>query len=262
MLDIRNLSVSFTRYTGLLQQRETIALNSISLGIERGEVLALLGASGAGKSLLAHALFGILPPNATRTGELLLDGAAVYARMYGRRMGLVPQSASYLDPTVRCGHQLAWAAKRCGRVLAPADVAATLARFGLEPATMHAFPHELSGGMARRVMLAIASIGGPDLIVADEPTSGLDPENAQMVLGHLGQMAAAGSAILLITHDLERAVSCAHRVAILRSGELVGIEQSSAFTGDGGNIEGAYARALWRAMPRASTAGSREWLDA
>lgn len=254
LLVVEDVSVAFRRYDGLVRQREIVALDGLSFGVKRGEVLALVGASGAGKSLLAHALFGILPGNARVSGRIILDGQdlvdANRGAFCGRRMGLVPQSLSHLDPLVRCGRQLAWAARRSGRRRTASEIAALLQRFGLEPAVAAAFPHQLSGGMARRLMLAMAAAGDPDLVVADEPTSGLDPDNALVVLRHLRSLADGGKAVLLITHDLTQILSFADQVAILQSGRLVDIEPASAFAGDGSALGSSYARALWQAMPQ------------
>lgn len=262
LLSVQDVSVRFRRYDGLVRQVEVPALNGLTFGIGRGDVLALVGASGAGKSLLAHALFGILPPNAVVGGRLSFDGADLtdesLSRLRGRRMGLVPQSSSHLDPLARCGTQLRWAAGRSGRRLSAVDVNSVLDRFGLEADVARAFPHQLSGGMARRMMLAIATIGEPDLIVADEPTSGLDPVNAKGVLGALRLLADDDKGVLLITHDLVQALPVADRVAILRDGRLVGIEPASAFSGDGSTLQSPYARSLWRAMPENDFVGTSD----
>lgn len=253
LLSISQFTLSFTRYVGLLRQRQVAALSELTFSLARGEIVALVGASGAGKSLLAHALFGILPPNAVTAGLLLLDGQALdfgpNADHRGRRMGLLPQSPSHLDPLVRCGRQLSWAAARSGRRADTDELASDLEQFGLSADVLRLYPHELSGGMARRVLLAMATVGKPDLVVADEPTSGLDPDSSAIVLGHLHQLANGGKGVLLITHDLSHALPFAQRVAILRSGRLAGLEPSSAFSGDGEALHSDYARQLWRAMP-------------
>jgi peptide/nickel transport system ATP-binding protein len=253
LLEVDGLAVGFRRYEGLVRQREIVVLEGLRFSLARGEVLALAGASGAGKSLVAHALFGILPPNAVTHGQMRLDGtpldAAHWPAVRGRRMGLVPQSPGYLDPLVRCGRQLAWAMERSGRRAGPGEIAAVLSRFGLDGSSARAFPHQLSGGMARRLMLAMATAGEPDLVVADEPTAGLDPETAARVLDALRRLADGGKGVLLITHDLVRVLPVADRVAVLRDGRLAGIEAASAFAGDGRDLRLDYARALWRAMP-------------
>ena len=254
LLSVEQLSIGFSRYDGLVRKRELHILEGLSFGIERGEVLALIGASGAGKSLLAHAIFGILPDNAVTHGRLRFDGAildqAQRAKLCGRRMALVPQSVSHLDPMTRCRKQIVWAGRRVGRRLDGADIAGLLSRYGLEEAAAEAYPHQLSGGMARRMMMAIASVGDPDLVVADEPTSGLDSRNAEGVLIHLRALADAGKAVLVITHSLAEALPFANRVAVMRGGRLDSIEPASGFVDDGDGLFSPYARALWRALPQ------------
>ncbi|QLF68911.1 ABC transporter ATP-binding protein [Peteryoungia desertarenae] len=253
MLHVDNLSISFLRYDGFIHRREVTALEGVDLSISRGEILALVGASGAGKSLLAHALFGILPANAVVRGCLSIEGTVFNGARkmgaQGRRMALVPQSISHLDPLARCGQQLLWACRRGKTRKTRPELLAILEAFGLGPEVMELYPHQLSGGMARRLLLAMATVTEPDLIVADEPTSGLDPEMAGVVLHHLRRLADSGKAVLLITHDLVTALSHAERVAILENGRMLGIEQAQSFAGDGESLVHPYARVLWRAMP-------------
>ncbi|BCP55919.1 ABC transporter ATP-binding protein [Kaistia sp. 32K] len=256
MLEIEGLSLHFRRYDRLFRHVEAEALTAISLRLAAGEVLAIVGASGSGKSLLAHSIFGILPGNAVLRGTIRFDGKildpAAKAALCGRRIGLVPQSVSYLDPLARNGDQLRWAAARSGRPRAEignlADAA--LKRFGLNGDVARAFPHSLSGGMARRLAMAIATIGQADLVVADEPTNGLDPENAERVLDSLAGLAGRGKGVMLITHDLVSALPYADRVAVMDGGRLIDVEPASAFTGCGDRLRSAYARALWRALPQ------------
>lgn len=256
LLEVLRLSLFFRRYHGLVQQRSYPVLHDLDFRLERGAVLAVVGASGAGKSLLAHALVGVLPPNAHRQGRMLLDGTDLgpetLPNLRGRKIGLVPQSLTALDPLVSCGRQLLWAAQRSGTRLSRIEMNALLARHGLDPDLAKAFPHRLSGGMARRLLLAMATVGGPDLIIADEPTSGLDQANAQRTLRYLRQLAEEGRGVLLITHDLAQALPFADQVAVLDKGRLVGIEKAIAFTGNGKGLVSSHAQALWRALPQNS----------
>jgi peptide/nickel transport system ATP-binding protein len=259
LLRVEKLSLAFRRYDGLLRQDTSTVLRDLSFELERGEVLAMVGASGSGKSLLAHALLGILPDNSMQSGTMLLDDVVLDPSRWpdyrGRRIGLVPQSIAHLDPLVRCGRQLAWAAQRCGQPSGRDAVEFALNRYGLDRTVISAFPHQVSGGMARRLLLAIGSIGNPDLIVADEPTSGLDPDNIRRVLEQLRRMANAGCGVLLITHDLALALPFADRVAVLHDGQLDSVEPAMAFSGDGSRIQSAYAQNLWRALPENAFAG-------
>lgn len=253
-LRLDQVSVGFTRYDGLIRQRELRILDCLSFGVERGEIVALIGASGGGKSLLAHAIFGILPTNAVVGGNIRIEGtkldAALRQRYCGARMALVPQSLSHLDPMTRCRKQIAWAGQRAGRQLDSGSIDTLLVRYGLDEVAANAFPHQLSGGMARRMMMAIATVGDPDLVVADEPTSGLDPANCANVLAHLRNQADAGKAVLLITHSLAEALPFANRVAVMKGGRLVSIETASDFVGGGAALRSPFARALWLALPQ------------
>lgn len=260
LLSVDRLTVAFRRYQGLIDRVDIDCLADLSLEVARGEVVALFGASGAGKSLFAHAVLGLLPPNAVVAGSIRFAGerldAARIADLRGRRIALVPQSLSHLDPLATVGRQLAWAAKRAGRRgFTRGDADAALDRFGLEGSVLVSYPHTLSGGMARRVMLAIASVGDPDLVIADEPTNGLDPDNALKVFGFLRGFADEGRGVVVISHDLAAAVASADRVAVLRDGALVAVEDAATFR-DGGEGLTPYARALWRALPQHAFSGA------
>ncbi len=254
LLSFDDFGISFRRYSGLLQTRDVPAIDQIRFSLQRGEVLALIGASGGGKSLIAHALFGILPPNAATRGAIRFEDRVVddlsRPALLGRRMALIPQSISHLDPMARCISQLRWAAKRAGGEPGRERLVAALAHFGLDAEAGNAFPHQLSGGMARRMLMAIATIGNPDLIVADEPTSGLDDGNAEIVLTKLRRLADEGRGVLLVTHSLASALAYADRVCLIRDGRLMGEETSAAFSGSGEGLRSTYARALWRALPQ------------
>jgi len=255
LLAVDRLTVAFRRYQGVFSEIDIDCLTDLSLDVDRGEVVALFGASGAGKSLFAHAVLGLLPPNAVVTGSIRFDGerldAPRIAALRGRRIALVPQSLSHLDPLATIGQQITWAARRAGRRgFQRADAIAALNRFGLDELFLASYPHTLSGGMARRVMLAIASISDADLVIADEPTNGLDPVNAANVFGFLRGFAKAGKGVVVISHDLAAAVDSADRVAVLRDGALVATEDAVTFKRDGGAGLTAYASELWRALPQ------------
>lgn len=255
VLEIERLTVSFHRRDGLMRRIATDCVRDISLAVARGEVLALFGASGAGKSLLAHAVMGLLPPNAVAGGTMRFDGhvmdAQAQAALRGSRIALVPQSVSHLDPLATVGRQLRWAARRARHpITAPGTAEAALSRFGLAPAVAGTFPHTLSGGMARRVMLAMTTASGADLILADEPSNGLDADNAARVFRCLKSFAEAGKAVIVISHDLPAALKIADRVILLDRGQVVAEERADAFAGDGEALSAGYARSIWNALPQ------------
>ena len=247
---VKNLTVTFTRYGRWLSRVELPAIRDLSLTVEPGQVAAVVGESGAGKSLLAHAILGLLPRNSSVSGDLFFDGAPLTpqrcARLRGREIVLIPQGVTYLDPLLQVGAQIRRgrtdpdSRSRCRQVLE---------RYGLGPETERLYPFELSGGMARRVLIACAVMENPRLIVADEPTPGLDAQAAGRILGHLRELAGQGAGVLLITHDLELAVSAADKITVFREGQTVDEASPLAFrTGEG--LSHPYTRALWRAMPQ------------
>ena len=244
LLSVEHLSISFTQYDRGTRRRILPAIRDLDLTIDRGQVAAVVGSSGSGKSLLAHGILGILPYNAHMEGTIIYDGAPLTpkraAALRGREIVLVPQSVGYLDPLMKVGPQV-------GRD--KTAVRAVLGRYGLGPETEGLYPFQLSGGMARRVLISTAVAASPALVIADEPTPGLDARAAGRILGHFRELADAGTGVLLITHDLELALTIADKVAVFYAGETV--EEAPA--GDFDRLEDLrhpYTRALWQALPQ------------
>lgn len=253
LLRIQDLRVSFAQYERGLRRRIVPGLEGMSLEVAAGEVVALVGASGAGKSLLAHAVLGLLPPNALESGTVVFDGTVVAPaerrRLAGREVALLPQSVTFLDPVATVGRQLRRAAKLTGHHDPHATALAALNRYGLGPEVLGRYPHELSGGMARRVLVAMALMGRPRLVLADEPTPGLQQDTARLVLAELRARADGGTGVLLITHDLPAALEVCDRVVICDSGRTVDTAVPEDFRGDGERLTHPYTRALWQALP-------------
>jgi peptide/nickel transport system ATP-binding protein len=250
VLEVRGLSISFSRYLTGFAKRELSVIHDLNITIHASEVVAVVGSSGSGKSLLAHEILGILPYNATVSGEIAYKGdpltAARKKELRGREIVLVPQGVDYLDPLLRVGPQLlaGQAGEAAGRKLRE-----TLGRYGLSSEVERLYPFELSGGMARRVLVATAAMAAPSLVVADEPTPGLHLEAAKVVLGHFREMADGGAGVLLITHDLELALEVADRVVVFYAGMSLEEASGSDFD-DEANLRHPYTRALWAAMPK------------
>ena len=249
ILTVKNLSVSFTRYGRGLSRTGLSGIQDLSLTVEPGQVAAVVGESGAGKSLLAHAIFHLLPRNARAEGTLLYDGAPLTeeraSRLRGREIVLIPQGITWLDPMMKVGAQI-----RRGRrdAASRARCREVLERYGLGPEVEELYPFELSGGMARRVLIASAVTESPWLIVADEPTPGLDLRTAGRILGHFRELAGQGAGVLFITHDLELALTVADKLAVLCEGRTVEELSADHFRTDGDLHP--YTRALRDAMPR------------
>ena len=248
ILQVEHLSISFTQYHRGLRQKTLPVIRDLSLSLFPGQVAAVVGSSGSGKSLLAHGILGLLPYNSRMEGTVLYLGEPLTQRraeaLRGREIVLVPQGATYLDPLMKVGPQV-----RKGRRDQKSRDACrnVLARYGLGPETEDLYPFELSGGMARRVFMASAVLEQPRLIVADEPTPGLDARAAGRILGHLRELAEEGAAVLFITHDLELALTIANRVFVLYAGETV--EEADAADFAAGRLRHPFTKALWNAMP-------------
>lgn len=249
VLEVDRLCLSFTQYDRGFRRKTVSAIRALSLTVRAGEVAAVVGASGSGKSLLAHAVLGLLPYNAALSGRIRYRGEpltpARAAALRGREIVLVPQGASWLDPLMRVGPQL----RRGDRSPAARQrAAAALERYGLGPETEDLYPFALSGGMVRRVLLACAAQESPRLVVADEPTPGLDAAAAARILGHFRELAEGGAGVLFITHDLELALAAAHRLTVFYAGATVEEVDVRAFTA--GGPAHPYTRALWEALPQ------------
>lgn len=249
ILTVEDLSVSFTRYGRGLSRVELSAVRGLSLSVEPGHILAVVGESGAGKSLLAHAILHILPQNARTSGDIRYDGAPLTREraeaLRGREIALIPQGVTFLDPMMKVGPQI-----RKGRrdSASRARCRQALERYGLGPEVEDLYPFQLSGGMARRVLIACAVMESPRLIIADEPTPGLDAKAARRVLGHFRELAEQGAGVLFITHDLSLALTVADQIAVLYKGRAVDLLPAGRFqTGEG--FVHPYTHALWRAMP-------------
>ena len=259
LLQVSHLSVSFSMYDSeapyfSAQRVEAKAIDDLSISVHEGEVVAVVGASGSGKTLLADAIMGLYEPNARVEGEVWFDGAqmsaADLAAVRGRSGGiaLVPQGVAHLDPLMRVGKQVIGPCDRAEQADRTAKCAALFKRYGLEESVMQLYPYQLSGGMARRVLLCTALMGDPRLIIADEPTPGLDLDLAVAALADFRTFADQGGGVMLITHDIELALRVADRVAVFKEGTVVE-ETAVANFASPDLLSHPFSRALWHALP-------------
>ena len=233
VLSVRNLTVEFPTRRGTL-----VAVNDISFDIAEGEVLGIVGESGAGKSLTGAAIIGLLePPGRIAGGAVYLKGERIdqltgeaLRRLRGRRIGMVFQDPlTSLNPLHRIGDQLietiathsnlshAQAQKRALDLLNEVGIPAPVMRFS------H-YPHQFSGGMRQRVVLALALAAEPELVIADEPTTALDVSVQAQIIALLKRLCREhGVAIMLITHDMGVIAETADRVAVMYAGRIVEI---------------------------------------
>jgi len=257
MLSVRNLRVGFA-----VGDTTVTPVDGVSFDIGRGETLALVGESGCGKSLTSLALLRLLPP----PGEILpgsgihLDGedilalnAASLRRVRGGRIGMIFQDPmTSLNPVLTVGSQVAEAItahEKVGRHQARARVLSLFEEVGIpDPADRYrAYPHQLSGGLRQRVMIAIALAAQPDLLLADEPTTALDVTVQAQILELLDRLQASrGMGILLITHDLGIVAGRADRIAVMYAGQIVEEGTTAAVFANPGH---PYTRGLFRSIP-------------
>ncbi|NLC07476.1 MAG: ABC transporter ATP-binding protein [Syntrophomonadaceae bacterium] len=208
------------------------ALNTVSFDLKANSKVAILGESGSGKSVLSLAIFRLLPPGTLVQGKIFYAGTDLLrlsdkamAGLRGQDLVLIPQNPlDCLNPVLSIGYQVDEAVRRCGlaeKKLRKARVLELLEKVGLPvPSTLiHRYPHELSGGMAQRVLLAIGLAGNPRLVVADEPTRGLDMALRDKYLDLITSL-YRDCALLLITHDLDVAARC-DEVMVMYAGEIV-----------------------------------------
>ena len=250
LLEVSDLSVSFRMYDSGLEQKQLPVISSLSLNVLPGEILAVAGSSGSGKSLLASAILGILPGNATVSGSLRFDGEPLtperQAKLRGTEIALVPQSVAFLDPLMKVGAQVDGHRKP-----RPTERRRKLfRRFGLPEQTERLYPFQLSGGMARRVLVSTALLTSARLIIADEPTPGMSLEQAEEALAMFRAMADEGKGVVLITHDIDLAFHIADRIAVFYAGTTVETAPAADFRQGPEALRHPYSKALWRALPQ------------
>jgi peptide/nickel transport system ATP-binding protein len=233
VLSVRNLKVDFATRRGLLR-----AIDDVSFDIDKGEVLGVVGESGAGKSVTGAAIIGLIdPPGRIVGGEIRLSGTRIdnlppedMRRIRGKRIGVIFQDPlTSLNPLYRVGDQLVEtitthlalsaqaARKRAIDLLAEVGIPAPDKR-------IDGYPHEFSGGMRQRVVIALAIAAAPELIIADEPTTALDVSIQAQIIALIKKLGREhGTAVMLVTHDMGVIAEIADRVAVMYSGRIAEI---------------------------------------
>ncbi len=260
LLSVRDLSVNFRLPAG-----EMTAVDRVSFDVAPGEVLGIVGESGSGKSQILYALMGLLASNGRTTGRALFQGAdslslplAQMDEVRGNAMAMIFQDPmTSLNPYMRVGDQLAEGLivhKGLSKAEARAEAVRMLDRVRIPDAANRArrYPHEFSGGMRQRVMIAMALLARPKLLLADEPTTALDVTIQAQVLDLLAELAReTGTATLLVTHDLGVVARLCDRVAVLYGGRVM--EEAAAETLFDAPAH-PYTKGLLAAMPRLEAA--------
>lgn len=251
LLEVSNLSVSFRLYRGLVKQELLQVITDLSVTIMPGEILAIVGASGSGKSLLAESLLGLLPKNAIVGGNIKFRGEEISERrikeLRGSDIALLPQSVLAFDPLMKVGPQALGAhpTKEVRRLQKE-----TFKELGLPDTTEDLYPFALSGGMARRVLFSTVLASGAQLVIADEPTPGMQVDQAVRALSLLKELADKGKGVMLITHDVDLAVQFADRIGVFYAGTVLEVASTSDFKTGPDALRHPYSKALWRALPQ------------
>ena len=251
ILSVRNLEISFSQYTKGLKRIDSKAINNLDIDLYKGEILAVVGSSGSGKSLLAHSILGILPSNAQTKGSIIYKDEILdkkrKEKLRGKEIVFIPQSVNYLDPLMEVGKQVKISIKdkkNSNNILKN-----TFKKYNLADKVEKYYPFQLSGGMARKVLLSSALVSECEVIIADEPTPGLDEKSLNEALKDFRDLADNGCALLLITHDIDAALKIADRVAIFYGGTTLEIANVEDFKNNGMNLRHPYTKALFNALP-------------
>lgn len=254
LLEVNNLSISFTQYVQGLNRHDSKVISDLTIDVDESEIVAILGSSGSGKSLLAHSILGILPYNSHVTGQIkykndVLD-QELKEKLRGKEICLIPQSVNFLDPLMKVSEQAIGECKdeteHKQKQLRQREV---FSKYGLDESVDDLYPFELSGGMARKVLLSTALVGDPNLLIADEPTPGLDAKSVEETIKDIRNLKEHGKGVLLITHEIDVALKTADRIAIFYSGYVIEINKVENFQ-NADNVLHPYTKALINALPR------------
>ena len=263
LLEVNDLRTWFHTRDGV-----TRAVDGVSFSVARGETVGIVGESGCGKSVTFYSMLGLLPmpPARIESGSALFDGTDLVQaspselrRIRGRKIGMIFQDPmTALNPCMKIGRQVMeplLAHGVCDRAEARRRAVALLAAAGIQDGErrMDMFPHEFSGGMRQRVVIAMALAARPDLLIADEPTTALDVTVQAQILALLARLREEfGMAVVLITHDMGVVAGFCERVLVMYAGRILESAETAALFR---NPRHPYTRALMESLPGAQTAG-------
>jgi len=250
MLTFENIAIDIAQFKWLGVKTWHPLLIDITIDIYPGEVVALIGGSGEGKSIFLQNTLGLLPNNMRSSGHISINGRVITeaqkSQLRGNTVCYVPQGVSALNPLIRIGPQLKRTTKLNGAQKHSHKVLHLLQQFELQKNIVNFFPKQLSGGMAKRVLACNATLTQAQYILADEITSWLDDKHAMQLLTYLKKLCGQGRGILWVTHDLAMAAKFADRIAVLHNGRLEEIVTPSQLKQ---RKASEWSLCLWDALP-------------
>lgn len=250
MLQLKNLELSCAKRRWFKPDVWEPILQNINLELNPGELVALVGGSGEGKSLLLQSILGLLPSTMKLSGQVFVDGRQIDKKqqktLRGKTLGYIPQSVSALNPLIKVGRQVSRSAALSGKSPTYPELINQLHHYDLSEQILEQYPLSLSGGMAKRVLVSCATLSQARFILADEVTAWLDHQHAEVLLQHLQELCRQGRGVLWITHDLNLAASFADRVAVLHQGTIKEVIQSDKLRAGHGS---PWLQSLWRSLP-------------
>ena len=267
ILEVEDLSVIYTSRNEIVH-----AVNGISFSLGRGETLGIVGETGAGKSTTAYSIMRLLPDRTAKitSGRIIFDGTDLLTAseglmrhgIRGERISMIFQDPmSALNPIMKIGDQIAESLRfhnkeQLDKEAIDEQVDRTLELVGIQKERKNDYPHQLSGGMKQRVMIAIALVCEPDLIIADEPTTALDVTIQAQVLAMINELRERlGTSMILITHDLGIVAQMCEKVAIMYAGEI--IESGTVEDIYSGKMQHPYTKGLFGSLPDLETKTER-----
>lgn len=264
ILEVKNLTISFHTYAGEVQ-----AVRDVSFSLAKGEVLAIVGESGSGKSVTAQAVMGLtpIPPGDVKAGQVIFEGKDVLSaseealsKLRGAKISVIFQDPmTSLNPSMRIGNQIAEVLRQHTGMTATqarTRVLELLTLVGIPEPTqrLSQYPHQFSGGMRQRIVIAIAIANNPEILLADEPTTALDVTIQSQIFRLIKQIQTKfGTAMVLITHDLGLVAGTADRIAVMYAGRIV---EEGATSQIYYNPQHPYTVGLLNAVPKLSDSSS------
>ena len=250
MLQLKNVTLSHGQERWFRPRQWQPILQDINLELQEGELVALVGSSGEGKSLLLQSILGLLPNTMKVTGQIALDKQTLTAKqqqtLRGNTIGYIPQSVSALNPLLKVGKQIIKSSQLNGQNTTHQTLCEQLSHYHLCHSLLNQYPLMLSGGMAKRLLMISATLNPTRFILADEVTAWLDQQHSEILLQHLKALCQQGQGILWVTHDLHLAARFADRVILLNEGTIKETVTTETLSSGGGSH---WLQSLWRTLP-------------